>query len=499
MPLAESCSSRSPVYPLALRFAPMALRIAGALIAIAAVTFGCIRIVPVGAPAAGFFYLVAIVVIARGWGLAEAVAASVAALAGFEYFFLHPSGSFTLNQPISIEAFIGFLAAATAVSFLAARPSRSDSAIDRQREMESLYALSRAILLVDPARPVAKQIAYHIAQIFQFPAVALYDRHSGEILSGGPEDLPGIEDKLRQAAMQGTLFQDEESETLVNAVRLGGGPIGSMALRGAKLSDGALHALSNLVAVGLERARGQEAANRAAAAQQSQELKSALLDAIAHEFKTPLTSIKAAATALLSGSVGKAIEQRELISIVNEEADRLRRLVGEAIQMARLEAGKNQISRELHSAPALIDAALEPLRPMMDGRELRIRVQPDLPFVLVDMELLGLAIRQLVDNALKYSPPDAPVTIGCRAADGRVLITVSDFGPGIAETDQLRIFEKFYRSPAVSNNVVGEGMGLTIARKILDAHSGDIRVQSKPGEGAEFVISLPVCCQGMPV
>ncbi len=477
----------------------MALRIAGALVAIGAVAAACSRVVPLQAPTAGFFLLVAIVVIARGWGLWEAIAASVAALTGFDYLFLGPSGSFSLHHRASIEAFVGFLAAAAAISLLAARPSRSGDSIDRQREMESLYALSRAILLVDPMRAVAKQIAYHIAQIFQFPAVALYDRQSGEILYGGPEDLPGIEDKLRQAAVQGTLFQDEKSRTVVTGVRLGGGPIGSMALCGPKLSDGALHALSNLVAVGLERVRGHEAANRAEAARQSQELKSALLDAIAHEFKTPLTSIKAATTALLSGSVDKALEQRELISVVDEEADHLGRLVGEAIQMARLEADKSQMSRELHPARALVDAALAPLRPMMEGRELRVRIQPDLPFVLVDAELLGLAIRQLVDNALKYSPPHTPVTVGCRAAEGRLLITVSDFGPGIPEADQFRIFDKFFRSPAISGHVVGAGMGLAIARKILEAHAGNVRVQSKPGEGAEFVISLPASSQEMPV
>lgn len=494
-----SSPSRFSVDEMAFRPGLMALRVASSLAVIAAVTLGCSRVIPLGAPTAGFFYLVAIVVIARGWGLWEAIAASAGALLGFDYFFLKPFGSFAVHDRANIEAFIGFLSAAAAVSFLAARPSRSENSIDRQREMESLYALSRAILLIDPARAVAKRIAYHIAQIFQVPAVVLYDRQSGEIHCDGPEDLPGIEDKLRQSAVHGTLFQDEERQTVIAAVRLGGAPIGSIALRGAKLSDGALHALCNLVAVGLERVRGQEAANRAEAAQQSQEFKSVLLDAIAHEFKTPLTSIKAAATALLSGSVENAPERRELISIVDEEADRLRRLVGEAIQMARLEAGKSQMSRVLHAAPDLVDAALEPLRPMMEGRELRISVQPDLPFVLVDADLLGLAIRQLVDNALKYSPPRAPVTIGCRAAGGRVLISVSDLGPGIPEMDQFRIFDKFFRSPAVSGQVVGAGMGLAIARKILEAHAGDIRVQSKLGKGAEFVISLPVSGQEMHV
>ncbi|MGH9350856.1 MAG: sensor histidine kinase [Terriglobia bacterium] len=470
------------------------LRFAGPLLIVAAITLVFFSPIPIGAMAAGFFYLAAIAGIAASWGLAESLAASLAALLCFDYFFLPPLRTFSITSPRALEGFIAFLVSAVAVSVLGARPApRAPEESSPQLEMERLYALSRAILLMDAARPVAKQMAFQIAQIFELPAFALYDRESGEVIRAGPEDMPGIEDKLREAAVRGTLFHDDLSRLTVTAIRLGGGPIGSMALRGGAISDGALHALSNIVAIGLERVRGQEAANEAEAARQSQELKSTLLDAIAHEFKTPLTSIKAAASALLSTSVPKLLERRELVSIIDEEADRLSRLVTEAIQMARVEGGKMQLGRRSHSAGSLIRMAIDSMQPALEGREVRLRVAAELPPVAADADLIVLALRQLMDNALKYSPAGSPIVISARAAEGSAVISVADSGRGITESQQRRIFERFYRVPG--EPVSGTGMGLTIARKIMDAHSGRIWVESKPGRGSEFFISIPTASQ----
>jgi two-component system, OmpR family, sensor histidine kinase KdpD len=384
------------------------------------------------------------------------------------------------------------------VTLFVPRSHRAEDSIDRQKEMESLYALSRAILLMDPVRPVAKQMAYQIAQIFKFPSVLLYDRITGDTLCAGPQDMSGMDDKLREAAVLGTLFEDRSNKTIVAAVRLGGEPIGSVAIRGATLSDSALQALTNLAAIGLERARAQEVAHRAEATRQSQELKSTLLDAIAHEFETPLTSIKAAATALRSGSFNKVLEQRELISIVDEEADRLSRLVRDAIQMARLEGAKSQISLELCPICALVDAALAPIKPALEGRKLVVNLQQDLPAVMVDTELVGLAIRQLVDNALKYALPNTPITIDGTAAEGKAFICVSEEGVGTSETNQARNFERAFPGPWNHPQEAGAGMGIAIARKIVQVHGGDIRVQSRPGEGTEVVMALPAASQEIP-
>jgi two-component system sensor histidine kinase KdpD len=459
---------------------------------VAAITWICFRILPVNATTAALAYLVAILFIAAKWGLAESITASIAAVLCFNFFFLPPIGTFTIADPQNWVALVAFLATsitASRVSMQARR--REQEALDSQREMERLYALSRSILLIGPSQPVPKQLATQIAQSFSASAVALYDGGSGTIYRSGPEDFPDPQDHLRLAASQGTLFRDDATGTVVTSIRLGGQPIGSVGVRGAALSDPVLQGLANLVAIGLERARTQEATSKAEAARQSDELKSTLLDALAHEFKTPLTSIKAASTAMLSSTMLQPDQQRELISVVDEEADRLSVLVTEAIQMARIEAGRVHLERESYPVQQLIESALDKLGPMVRERSIDVKLPSELPAVWVDRELIEIALRQLIDNALKYSPQGSPVTVAAEASDGRVIVSVVDRGPGIPEEEQSRIFDKFYRAEASRHQIPGAGLGLVIAREIIQVHGGEIWVESKPSKGSTFRFSLP--------
>lgn len=471
----------------------VAIRLSVVLGAITALTFLSFRLMPVNATTAGFMYLIVVLLIAAAWGIVEATVASVVAVLCLNYYFLPPVGGLTIADPQNWVALFAFLATSIVASQLSSRAKqRTRLAVDRQLEMERLYALSRAILLTEANRTAPKQIAHHVAQIFDLPAVALYDRDTGEVHHGGPEDLRAVDEELKEAALHGTLFQNEPARTVVTAVRLGGEPIASLAIRDSSLSDTALQAISNLVAIGLEKVRGQEAASRAEAARQSEELKSTLLDAIAHEFKTPLTSIKAAASALLSAPAPKVDEQRELVTIVDEEADRLGRLVTEVIEMARIEAGKVQLDKKRCSVGDLVSAALRQMKPIGNGRDITVEAADDLPPVTVDAGLIELAIRQLVDNAVKYSAPGSPLSIVARRSGSAVIIAVRDHGPGIPERHLARIFEKFYRGPGADRKAIGTGMGLAITREILRAHHGDVHVQSSPGQGSEFSLSLPL-------
>lgn len=471
------------------------LRLLGTLLLVAATTLACYRFFPVNATTAGFAYIIGILVIATAWGLVEATVGSVAAMLCLNYFFLPPIRTFTVADPQNWVALFAFLTTSITASQLSERAKRrTREVLDRQAELERLYALSRAVLLSDTQQPLAKQIAHLIARTFDLPAVLLYDRASGEIHRAGPEDIQGADDKLKEAATQGTQFHDAATRSTISSVRLGGEPIGSIAIQGASLSDTALQALANLVAIGLERVRSQEAANRAEAARQSQELKSTLLDAIAHEFKTPLTSIKAATTALLAAPPGSG-EQHELLTIADEEADRLSRLVTEAIQMARIEGGKMQLNRQLHSLGPLVSGALQQMKPLLDGRNVILEIAPDLPPLLADGDLVQLALRNVVTNALKYSPPEGKITISARPGESSVVIAVKDEGFGIPEGEQVRIFDKFYRSPRDRRQVTGAGMGLTIAREVMRAHGGDVSVRSAPGQGSEFLLTLPITVQ----
>jgi two-component system, OmpR family, sensor histidine kinase KdpD len=472
-------------------------RVLAALSLIGAITFVSYRLLHVNAATTGFFFLVAILMIATAGGLVESTTASVAAMLCLHSFFLPPVGTLTIAEPQNWVALFAFLATSLIASQLSARAKRrTKEAIDRQHEIERLYSLSRALLLTDATRPMPQQVVQQIAQTFEFPVVALYDRHRDEIHRAGEADMPEIESRLREVALRSTVFLDPDSELTIQPVRLGGQPIGSLAIRGSSLSGAALQSLLNLVAIGLERARSQEALNRAEVAQQSEELKSTLLDAIAHEFKTPLTSIKAVTTDLLSDPSHELPKhQRELVTIADEGTDRLSKLVTDAIQLARIEGGQFRLNREVHFPSSLVSGALRQMRSFMDGREIKVSAADDLPLVWVDGELIQMVITHLVDNALKYSPPGSPIAITARAGDGRVLISVTDQGSGIAEQEQTRIFDKFYRGKG-EQNLKGTGMGLAIAREIMDAHGEQIWVVSKPGSGSEFCFSLPMAGRG---
>jgi len=474
----------------------IALQIAGMIAIILALTFALARIVPVNATTAGFAYLVAILLGATWWGLVEATIGSVAAVLCFNYFFLPPVGTFTIADPQNWIALFALLATSIIASRLSTRVRKQAvEAQDRQQEMEQLYALSRSILLIDSAQSVPRQVVNQVAQTFEAAAVVLYDHRTTEVFRSGREEFPGTEDQLRQAASLGTQIREPVDRCWITAVRLGTQPVGSLGICGVDLSDSALQSLTNLVAIGLERARAQEAASRAEAARQSDELKSTLLDAIAHEFKTPLTTIKASTTALLSDKPPKPEQQREYIVLVDEEADRLSGLVSEAIQMARIEAGHVRLQLEETSVPELLESVFAKMRSVVDDRPVEIKTPQDLPPVVVDREMMEMTFRQLIDNAVKYSPPDTPISVTADEEDGHVVIRVQDRGRGIAAAEMPRIFEKFYRakdplSNASRNQIPGAGLGLAIARAVVAAHGGSIWAESKPGEGSTFCVAL---------
>jgi two-component system, OmpR family, sensor histidine kinase KdpD len=468
-------------------------RVIGSLGLVAAVTFVAFRLAPVNAITAGFLYLVTVLLIATAGGLVESTIGSIAAMLCFNYFFLPPLKTLTISDPRNWVALFAFVATSLTASQLSARAKRrTREAIDRQIEIERLYSLSRALLLTDATRSIAKQIVHQTAQVFEFRGVALYDRNSGEIYRAGFDDAPGIDAELKDAAIRSEFSHDEHRNLTITPIRLGRQPIGSLALRGASLSDAALQSLVNLVAIWLERALSEETVNRAEVARRSEELKSTLLDAIAHEFKTPLTSIKAVTTDLLSDpEAGLEQHQRELISIADEGADRLSTLVTQAIQLARIEGGKFQLNRGIHFPSSLISAALRQMKSFTDGREIKICIAEELPLVSVDADLVQMVIAHLLDNALKYSPRGAPISIGAKLREGRVFISVSDRGAGITEEEQARIFDKFYRGTK-ERHLKGTGMGLAIAREIIHAHGQEISIASRLGEGSEFSFSLPL-------
>lgn len=469
------------------------IQAAGSVVAIGLDTVVCHLIVNVNPTTVGFVYLLTVLIIATEWGLFEATVASLVATTCYNFFFLPPLYTWTIADPQNWVALFAFLATSLIVSQLSERAKRRrDEAISRQLDLEQLHSVSRAILLMDRQSRIGVQIAREVRRVYELSAVAIYDRATGETYRGGEEEPADWEQALRDAAIQATLSRDEEALVTIAPFTLGGQPIGALALKGRKFSDAALHSLSNLVAIGLERARGQEAASRAEAARHSEEFKSALLDAIAHEFKTPLTGIKAATSGTLSGGVTNPEHVHELMLIVDKAADRLLVLISEAIHLARIEAGKMRLQKRECQVGALLRDSVQQMQTVLEGRACELRISPELPAVHVDQELLGLVLRQLLDNAGKYSPVSAPIRISAEMENGLVLVRIWNGGPGIPEWEKSRLFEKFYRGTGAGRSIAGTGMGLAIAREIMLAHGGDIRVESGPGKGVEFTLLLAV-------
>ena len=462
-------------------------RIAGSLLAVGLVTAGYASFVRVNPTTIALSYVVVILLIATAWGIAESTTASIAAMICFNFFFLPPVGTLTIADPQNWVALLAFLATAIVASQLSGRArTRNIEALGRQADLERLYALSRSLLLSEGGGSRPGVIARHVADAFGLSSVGVYDQRRDTIAWAGSAEFPGNDDTLREVARRGVAIQ-EPGGLKVIAIQLGGQSIGSVAIMQADLNDTVLHSIANLAAIGLERARAEEATARAEAARHSSELRATILDALAHEFKTPLTSMKAAAGDLLSHAETGS-RDRELVTILDEELDRFQSLLSDAIQMLRIDAGDFAVHRHRHDLGPIIDGTLRRFERRLEGHDVIRRIPPGL-MVDADRDLLSLALRQLLDNALKYSSPASTIEIGA-AANGTVELVVRNSGSFIPELERPRVVERFYRG-AKARSIPGTGMGLAIVQQIAQAHGGTLSLSSVPETGTTFTIALP--------
>jgi two-component system sensor histidine kinase KdpD len=470
-----------------------------ALALVAVVTYLNFAVLKVNNATAGFSYLLVVLALATRAGIEASVPASVASMLCYNYYFLPPVGTLNIADPQNLVALFAFLVTAVTASHLSSRAHKEAREADTgRREMARLYEFSRALMLGDSERKLAGQIAQRIAQVFAVPSVVFYVLSEDILYQAGPaeplwtnESSSEIGTILRLVAKGGGPWSKPNVTARVIPVGLGGRTLGSLGLAGAELSDAVLSAIAQLAAIALERVRVQDAVNRTESARENEKLKSTLLDALAHEFKTPLTSIKAAVSTVLAVRTHDAMES-ELLTIVEEEADRLTDLVTESIKIARIGAGHVQLRRQVISVSDLISSALAKLRNVIDGRPVAVHLAETIPSVSVDPELIQLVLRQLVLNALKYSPSSGEISVSAEPQGAFVAVHVKDTGPGIPEAEQAAVFEKFYRGQAHRNRISGTGMGLTIAREIVHAHGGEIWLQSRTGDGAQFSFTLPL-------
>jgi two-component system sensor histidine kinase KdpD len=351
-----------------------------------------------------------------------------------------------------------------------------------------LYELGRAILLDENFGRILPNSVTDIARIFAVEQVAVYDAATGQTYRHGAGD---DEAQLREVAESGAAIHCSEEKYSVAPLRLGGQANGSLSIRGETGATLTLvEAIANLVAIGLERAHAIERAASAEAGRRSEELRGAMLDGLAHDLKTPLTAIKASVTSLISGYPRTEERKGELLTIVNEETDRLHRIVSEAVQLGRIDTGKVSLQRGTYPLREIVRGAWSDLK--LSWSRLQLDIPDGLPPLFVDGDLIGQAMKQLLDNADRYSPPGSPITVLARLEQESVVVSVADCGPGVKAEEQSRIFEKFYRGKHSTRFGEGTGMGLSIAKEIIEAHGGKITVSARPEGGSLFSVQLPL-------
>ena len=474
------------------------LRIIGSLSAVAVVTFVGHRIIPLNATTVGFAYLLVVLVLASVWGFLEAALSSILATLLFNFFFFPPVGTLTISDPQNWVALFSFLATALIASRLSAKAqARALEAIERQKDVERLYSFSRAILLTERTTAFGQQLAQQLAEIFSLDGVVLLDRTSDEFYRAGPLPLEGVESQLRDAVTKSRSSSHRRGNDIVMGIHLGSEAIASLALRATRMPDSVLHGIGNLLAIGLERARAQDLAQQVEAARQSEQLRTTLIDAMAHEFKTPLTLIRAATTSLLANPNGAEESAREQLKVADEEAEHLRELIDNAVEMARLDTAHIEIHPEMSDLQATLHEVLASLQTEIDERRVCVDCSQRLPAMALDRRLMKLAIKQLLDNAIKYSPSDTPIEIELHESPGAVTVEITDHGGGVSPEERGKIFERFYRSPLVKDQIPGSGLGLSIANSIVKAHSGDLSVYSEPGR-TTFRMTLPILAMETP-
>jgi two-component system sensor histidine kinase KdpD len=254
----------------------------------------------------------------------------------------------------------------------------------------------------------------------------------------------------------------------------------------------ALATFAGQAAAALERIDLLREAQRAELLARTDELKSALMSAVSHDLRTPLASIMASATSLLEPDIDlDDATQRDLLESINEEAVRLNRLVGNLLDMSRIEGGALRPEKDWYAVGEVIDAVVGRLESRLGGHLLTVDVAPDIPLVPLDFTEIDQVITNLLENALKYTPPGTPIQIQARRAGDQVEIVVADRGPGVPPEHLAHLFDKFYRTGSV-RPMHGMGLGLAISKGLVEAHGGQIRAASTPGAGLTVTFTLPI-------
>jgi two-component system, OmpR family, sensor histidine kinase KdpD len=467
------------------------LRYSVAVVLVAATVALYAVLLPVNPTTVALTFLLVVLLLSAAWGQRIAIITSIIATACFNYFFLPPLHTWTINDPQNWVALFVFLVTSIVAGHLSERARReAHRALAREQELERLYDFSQKMLVHTNVLELANRVPAAVLESFGAKSVGLFLTATKKSYYS-ERNARFTDQDLKEVLIRAETRLDEEKQTAMLPLRLGARNVGSLAIAGPLPSRDTLDALGTLIAIAVERAGAVESLTRTEAARESEKLRSALLDSVTHEFKTPLTGIKASVTTLLMKNKLDEEARQELLTIINEEADRLNRLVGEATEMAKLDAQVVELNIEARQVREAVDAAHNELRNTLREHPLEIALPDDLPLVLMDFTRIRDVLIHLLENAAKYSPEGSPIHVSTEVSGGSVVISVADQGVGIDSLEQSLIFDKFYRGLTHRYQVQGTGMGLAIAKAIVEAHGGKIWVTSQLNRGSVFSFSLP--------
>jgi two-component system, OmpR family, sensor histidine kinase KdpD len=460
-------------------------------------------------------YLVVVVLAALNWGRGPAILASVLSVLAFDLFFVTPYLTFAVADTQYVLTFVGLLLVGLTLSTLASRArEQAQAAQQRAAETAELYDLSRDLTGAADLPAVLRVLIAHMEQTFGRQAVVLLpgdDKHPAlkpEAASAGL-DLDENERAVADWVFRHGEMAGRNTNTLPAAklrylpLKTAQHVLGVLGVGGTAAADSLLtpeqrrlmEAFASQASLALERAQLAEAARQAQVLQATERLQTALLNSISHDLRTPLVSITGALSSLKDdGAYLDEVARSSMVQNAYGEAERLNRLVGNLLEMTRLEAGALKVRQQPADVQDLIGAALDQMGSRLNDRAVTVTVPPDAPLVPMDFVLLTSVLVNLLDNALKYSPPGSPIELRAHVASGHMEIEVADRGVGLPPEDLTRIFEKFYRVPQAGQSS-GTGLGLSICRGIVEAHGGFIVAENRPGGGTSITLALPLAAE----
>jgi len=452
-------------------------------------------------------FLLAVVIAAVYLGRGPAILASILSVLSFDFFFVPPYLTLAVSDTEYLLTFLGLLSVSLVISQLTSMV-REQAEAARYSEIQTvaLYELGRDLTVTTGLENVAQTVITSIEKTFNRNAAIFlpiggtlkdYAVSPGLIISEDELAVASWAFKQGQVAGRGTDTLPEASMRYRPLITRRGvvGVLGTQStIPGQSLNRDQIRTLdtfANQIALAIERARLDEQARQAELLEITDKLQNALLNSISHDLRTPLASITGALSSLMEDQM--ALDEnarRSLIETASEEADRLNRLVGNLLDMTRLESGAMHIKREDCDIQDVIGVTLEELGSRLAERSIKINIPDNLPLIPMDFVLIERVLLNIIDNALKYSSPESPIEIHARLGDGFMKIMVIDQGVGIPPEDLERVFDKFYRVQR-PGNVSGTGLGLAISKGIVEAHAGTITAENRPGGGTVITISLP--------